>query len=170
MNLRLLQEGVARNLLWPTPIVAFDIGINQAIRRLRRALNDSADTPQYIETVARRGYRLKVPLERVEKPPDPAALTGKQISHYRVLEVIGGGGGNNASFGNASTGRAIRGERNRRSGVQEVSATLAWRCRLKNSSDISFVDVGIGDCVIELTPVAVCSLSHPTNFAMGPAP
>ena len=79
--------------LWPDDtIVAFDIGINQAIRRLRRALNDSAEKPGYIETVARRGYRLKVPVEAVDKPPDCVLLTGKQVSHYRVLEVIGGGG------------------------------------------------------------------------------
>jgi serine/threonine protein kinase/tetratricopeptide (TPR) repeat protein len=79
--------------LWPVDtIVAFDLGINQAIRRLRRALNDSAEKPAYIETVARRGYRLKVPVEAVDRPPDPAVLTGKQVSHYRVLEVIGGGG------------------------------------------------------------------------------
>ena len=79
--------------LWPDDtIVEFGVSINQAIMKLRRALNDSAGEPQYIETVARRGYRLKVPVEQVEKPAEPASLTGKQVSHYRVLEVIGGGG------------------------------------------------------------------------------
>ena len=85
------REEIQRRL-WPgDTIVAFDIGINQAIRRLRRALNDSAEKPGYIETVARRGYRLKVPVEAVGKPPDPALLS-EQVSHYRVLQVIGGGG------------------------------------------------------------------------------
>jgi len=47
--------------LWPNDtIVDFDHSINVAIGVLRRALGDSADNPQYIETLARRGYRLLV--------------------------------------------------------------------------------------------------------------
>ena len=50
--------------LWPDDtIVEFDHSINAAIRNLRRALGDSADEPQYIETLARRGYRLVAPME-----------------------------------------------------------------------------------------------------------
>jgi TolB-like protein len=45
--------------IWPADtFVDFDHGLNNAIRRLREALGDSADTPHYIETVARRGYRF----------------------------------------------------------------------------------------------------------------
>ncbi len=47
-----------RKKLWPNDtFVDFDHGINMAIGVLRRALGDSADNPQYIETLARRGYR-----------------------------------------------------------------------------------------------------------------
>ena len=50
-----------RKRLWPNDtIVDFDHSINVAIGILRRALGDSADGPQYIETLARRGYRLLV--------------------------------------------------------------------------------------------------------------
>jgi len=50
--------------LWPHGVVVnFEVGINQAISKLRHALNDSAANPQFIETVGRRGYRLKVPVE-----------------------------------------------------------------------------------------------------------
>src|SRR5258708_28711064 len=43
--------------LWPNDtIVDFDHSINTTIKTLRRALGDSADNPQYIETLARRGY------------------------------------------------------------------------------------------------------------------
>jgi eukaryotic-like serine/threonine-protein kinase len=53
-----------QNKFWPNDtIVEFDHGINVAIRKLQKALGDSADEPQYIETVARRGYRLRVPVE-----------------------------------------------------------------------------------------------------------
>jgi DNA-binding winged helix-turn-helix (wHTH) protein/tetratricopeptide (TPR) repeat protein len=52
--------------LWPNDtFVEFDHGINTAIKRLRTALGDSAENPKYIETVARRGYRLIVPVERM---------------------------------------------------------------------------------------------------------
>ena len=80
--------------LWPDDtIVAFDLGINQAIRRLRRALNDSAEKIRSTSKPwAAEATGWKVPVEAVDKPPDPALLTGKQVSHYRVLEVIGGGG------------------------------------------------------------------------------
>jgi len=91
--------------LWPNDtIVGFDHSINVAIGILRRAFGDSADNPQYIETLARRGYRLRVAIEWLETkadtpsptptvPSPPAAsLIGRKVSHYRVIEVIGGGG------------------------------------------------------------------------------
>ena len=96
-----------RKKLWPNDtVVDFDHGINMAIGVLRRALGDSADNPQYIETLARRGYRLLVTPERLEttietvrggaaspqRLPALGGLVGKKVSHYRVLEVIGGGG------------------------------------------------------------------------------
>src|SRR5215470_17871941 len=50
--------------LWPNDtIVEFDHSINAAIRRLRDALGDTAEKPKYVETVARRGYRLLVTVE-----------------------------------------------------------------------------------------------------------
>ena len=107
------REAIQKKL-WPNDtVVEFEHSINTAIKKLRQAFGDSADKPVYIGTVARRGYRL---LTRVtwletdtpaELPPvspakgdlaeDPiptlsGALVGKNVSHYRVLEVIGGGG------------------------------------------------------------------------------
>jgi serine/threonine protein kinase/Tol biopolymer transport system component len=96
--------------LWPNDtVVEFENSINTAIKKLRLALGDSADQPRYIETLARRGYRWMVPFEWV-KPShtEPRAgfaavpssqaetaaryLIGKRVSHYRVLEILGGGG------------------------------------------------------------------------------
>src|SRR5215471_12884696 len=98
-----------RRTLWPNDtIVEFNQSINAAIKKLRLALDDSADSPKYVETVARRGYRLIVPVdwskpvqgdaqetevERATDPPyDTGTLIGKKVSHYRVLQVLGGGG------------------------------------------------------------------------------
>jgi DNA-binding winged helix-turn-helix (wHTH) protein/Tfp pilus assembly protein PilF len=44
--------------LWPKRIVEFDAALNAAVRRLRAALQDEAETPRYIETVPRKGYRF----------------------------------------------------------------------------------------------------------------
>ena len=50
--------------LWPDgTFVDFDHGLNCAVSRLREDLNDSANTPRFVETIPRRGYRLLVPVE-----------------------------------------------------------------------------------------------------------
>jgi DNA-binding winged helix-turn-helix (wHTH) protein len=104
-----------RKKLWPNDtIVEFDHSINAAINKLRRALGDSAEQPRYVETLARRGYRLMVAVDWVEQfpvvsgqlseagaPPfssqargweGSSVVTGRTVSHYRVLDIIGGGG------------------------------------------------------------------------------
>jgi TolB-like protein/DNA-binding winged helix-turn-helix (wHTH) protein/Flp pilus assembly protein TadD len=45
--------------LWPADtFVEFDHGLNTAIKKIRQALDDSAETPQFIETLPRQGYRF----------------------------------------------------------------------------------------------------------------
>ena len=52
-----------REQLWPADtFVDFDHSLNAAIKRLRDALGESAENPMYLETLARRGYRLNVPV------------------------------------------------------------------------------------------------------------
>src|ERR1700736_3351295 len=54
-----------RDRLWPgDTFVDFSHGLNAAVNRLREALSDSADTPRYVETLPRRGYRFIAPVER----------------------------------------------------------------------------------------------------------
>src|SRR5581483_745075 len=49
--------------LWPVDtFVDFDHGLNNAVARIRDVLEDSSDTPRYVETVPRRGYRFIAPL------------------------------------------------------------------------------------------------------------
>ena len=58
--------------LWPDgTVVDFDRGLNAAVTRLRQALSDSAETPRYIETVARRGYRFVGPVDKGVVTPEP---------------------------------------------------------------------------------------------------
>lgn len=59
--------------LWPADtFVDFDIGLNAAIRKLRLALSDRVKHPQFIETIARRGYRFAAPVARFEIDPAQA--------------------------------------------------------------------------------------------------
>jgi len=52
--------------LWPADtFVDFDVGLNSAIKKLRDTLSDSAETPRYVETLPRRGYRFIAPVEQV---------------------------------------------------------------------------------------------------------
>src|SRR5690349_5172446 len=50
------EQLIAR--LWPKGVVEFDTGLNSAMRKLRQALGDDAETPRYIETLPRKGYRF----------------------------------------------------------------------------------------------------------------
>jgi TolB-like protein len=52
-----------RGVLWPSDtFVDFDHSLNTAVMKLRDALGDSADTPLYIETLPKRGYRFIAPM------------------------------------------------------------------------------------------------------------
>jgi DNA-binding winged helix-turn-helix (wHTH) protein len=56
--------------LWPADtFVDFEHGINAAVKRLREALDDSADNPRFVETLARRGYRFVYPVDVEAHPP-----------------------------------------------------------------------------------------------------
>lgn len=59
-----------RHELWAADtFVDFDHGLNSAMNRLREALGDSAESPRYIETLPKRGYRFIAPIELIEPPP-----------------------------------------------------------------------------------------------------
>ena len=51
-----------REQIWGNTFVDFDQSLNKAINRVREALNDNAATPEYVETVPRRGYRFIAPV------------------------------------------------------------------------------------------------------------
>jgi DNA-binding winged helix-turn-helix (wHTH) protein len=59
--------------LWPTGVVDFETGLNTAVSKLRLALGDNADSPRYIETVPRKGYRFigTVEADAAAAPPEP---------------------------------------------------------------------------------------------------
>jgi TolB-like protein/DNA-binding winged helix-turn-helix (wHTH) protein/Tfp pilus assembly protein PilF len=60
--------------LWPgNTFVDFDHGLNKAISKIREALSDSAESPRFVETVARRGYRFLAEVKTAADSPLAAA-------------------------------------------------------------------------------------------------
>src|SRR5216684_2391016 len=82
-----------RKRVWPTDtFVDFDHGINNAIKRLREALADSAETPKFVETVARRGYRFIGRLEATAGGMESlAVLPLENLSHDPEQEYFADG-------------------------------------------------------------------------------
>jgi len=75
-----------RQKLWPTDtFVDFDHGLNSAVARLRGALNDSADSPKYIETVGRRGYRF---IAKIDEQIGPLAAQKKTSSSASIADNL----------------------------------------------------------------------------------
>lgn len=59
------REEICRKL-WPADtFVDFDQSLGTALRKLRQALGDDAETPRYIETIPKRGFRFLAPVERI---------------------------------------------------------------------------------------------------------
>lgn len=56
-----------REKIWPADtFVDFDHSLNTAVNKIREALGDSASSPRFVETLARRGYRFLAPVNGVE--------------------------------------------------------------------------------------------------------
>lgn len=69
-----------RSRLWPRDtFVDFDHGLNNAVMRVREVLGDSSESPRFVETIPRRGYRFIAPVEEASYPlPAPAAAEGER--------------------------------------------------------------------------------------------
>jgi TolB-like protein/DNA-binding winged helix-turn-helix (wHTH) protein len=90
------EQLIAR--LWPKGVVDFDTGLNSAMRKLRNALQDDVETPRYIETVPRKGYRFIAAIDLPEaKPVDvstvaPASPRRNRLALIGALVILGAAG------------------------------------------------------------------------------
>ncbi len=72
-----------RQKLWPSDtFVDFDHSLNTAVNKLRDTLGDSASSPRYIETLARRGYRFIAPVKLEESP---SARPSRTLKHAELV-------------------------------------------------------------------------------------
>jgi len=80
-----------RQKLWSSDtFVDFDHSLNTAVNKVREALGDSASSPRYVETLARKGYRFTAPVERLWASTGvatPAQLNPAEPAIHPHLEV-----------------------------------------------------------------------------------
>jgi Tol biopolymer transport system component/DNA-binding winged helix-turn-helix (wHTH) protein len=70
--------------VWPAgTLVEYDQGLNAVVKRLREALRDSADTPRFIETLPKRGYRFIA-----ETQSDvPSQISGAEVTKEERVNI-----------------------------------------------------------------------------------
>jgi len=83
------REELQQQLWGSNTFVDFEHGLNKTINKLREALGDNADTPRYIETLPRRGYRFIAPVT-TPKPAEPEAPLPQPKSNSRLTVVLAG--------------------------------------------------------------------------------
>jgi DNA-binding winged helix-turn-helix (wHTH) protein/tetratricopeptide (TPR) repeat protein len=87
------REEIQKKLWGDGTYVDFERGLNKAVNRLREALADSAETPKYIETLPKRGYRFLAPVERAAPAavlaPVPDQSPRRSFRWYWVLGLVG---------------------------------------------------------------------------------
>jgi adenylate cyclase len=80
-NGELVDREELKAALWNgETFVDFDQGLNFCIKQIRYALGDDAQTPRFVETLPRRGYRFLAPVQHAEEPPRPAAAPRAPVS------------------------------------------------------------------------------------------
>jgi len=88
------REELRQKVWGDDTFVDFEQGLNYCIKQIRLALNDDADTPRYVETLPRRGYRFIAPVERLEPegvapstapPEDLVAKRAPPMPHPRPM-------------------------------------------------------------------------------------
>ena len=71
------REEIAQ-FLWDAGVfVDFEEGVNHVVKQVRTALRDDAESPRYIETLPRRGYRFIAPVEPLIEPVEAPARAGR---------------------------------------------------------------------------------------------
>lgn len=81
------REELQKELWAADTFVDFDHGLNKAINKIRDALGDSAESPRYVETVARRGYRFLAEVKDAEPGSSVEPQTRVHVGHQSGSEA-----------------------------------------------------------------------------------
>src|SRR6202795_4766747 len=78
---RVVTRDELRQKIWPADtFVDFDHSLNTPVNKVREALGDSATSPRFVETVARRGYRFIAPVDSVAAA-GTASVVARDLAH-----------------------------------------------------------------------------------------
>jgi DNA-binding winged helix-turn-helix (wHTH) protein len=70
-----------RAALWPADtFVDFDHSLNTAVKKLRQALSDTAESPQFIETIPRVGYRFLHAIHQAQPGPSSEPSSAVEVA------------------------------------------------------------------------------------------
>ena len=84
----LVRREEVRRQVWPEDtFVEFDHALNTAIKKIRIALGDCADSPTFVETIPKRGYRFVAEVRAQDKPPATVQLLHSQQPFAKAANV-----------------------------------------------------------------------------------
>jgi len=96
----IVTRGELRHRLWPEDtFVDFDQGLNKAINKIREALGDSAESPRFIETLPKRGYRFIAQVNGSIPNSPPASSFDAGKPSIKEKNDLGAGSNNHESRG-----------------------------------------------------------------------
>src|SRR4051812_37436951 len=81
------REELQRRLWTADTFVDFDHGLNKAINKIREALGDSAESPRFVETVARRGYRFIADVAAVDSVPSVGVTDASATADFLTRDA-----------------------------------------------------------------------------------
>ena len=85
---QLVTREEIRQRLWTSDtFVDFDHSLNTAVKKLRQTLGDEADTPRYIETLPKRGYRFIGEVVREEAKREEPNTDTRETAAVAILPV-----------------------------------------------------------------------------------
>lgn len=102
----LVTRGEITDTLWPDDVdVDVEQGLNHCIKEIRVALGDSPETPRYLQTLPRRGYRMLVAVRDVPEPGiDPTERDNQERLMQEALRAAFDAGLRAATAAQESTG------------------------------------------------------------------
>jgi DNA-binding winged helix-turn-helix (wHTH) protein/TolB-like protein len=144
----LVTREALRDRLWKADtFVDFEHGLNTAVKKVRQALGESAETPQFIETLAKRGYRFIGEVhaagtpERVAEAVPAVAVRPPQVSPGRRIDLRAIG----FTLGLLLAATMVAGWLLRDS--SNSLAVMPLRVLTENGADADYLGIGIADTI-----------------------
>jgi DNA-binding winged helix-turn-helix (wHTH) protein/tetratricopeptide (TPR) repeat protein len=143
---RLVLHEELRKAIWPATYVSEGV-LRVYLREVRAALEDEAESPRYIETIARRGYRFLAAVERVTAAGTSTPIAGATPDSSTTFAIVG----RNAELARlrGAFAKALLGARQIvfLSGEAGIGKTTVVEAFLNEAAERDQVWIGRGQCV-----------------------